>query len=116
EFGYPGNVVGGLAALNQRIDNALTVVKAKGLPWAVFWEVYCNEPLDKELPLPLNGKESNRNLRGYWMVKPDGTPGLAWHRYRRLFATADPTRATSDNITRRLKQVFAEDFKRPDGK
>lgn len=116
EFGYPENGQEGLDGLNRRIDNALTVVKSKGLPWAVFWEIYCNEPVNNALPLPLNSKENNHNLRGFWMVKPDGSPGLAWHRYRRLFITADPKRTTSKAIKSKLTQIFCDDFNRPDGK
>jgi hypothetical protein len=115
EFGYPENGREGLEGLNRRIDNADSVVTSKGLPWAVFWEVYCNEPLDKTLPLPLNGKENDHNLRGFWMVKPDGTPGLAWHRYRQLFIAADPNRATTMAIKSSLHEVFRDEFNRPDG-
>lgn len=115
EFGYPENGPEGDDGLNRRIDNAISVVNSKGLPWAAFWDVYCNEPRDKTLPLPLNGKENDRNLRGFWMVKPDGSPSLAWHRYRRLFAMADARRATTASIESGLRQVFIEDFNRPDG-
>ena len=116
EYGYPENGREGLEGLNRRMDNAAAVVNAKGLPWAAFWEIYCNEPLPGAPPPPLNGKENDLNLRGYWMVKPDGTPGLAWHRFRRLFAMADPDRATTAAIKSRLTQVLADDFNRPDGK
>ncbi|HEX4119326.1 MAG TPA: hypothetical protein VH619_01765 [Verrucomicrobiae bacterium] len=114
EFGYPENGREGVEGLNRRMDSAEAVVKSKGLPWAVFWEIYCNEPLDKSLPLPLNGKENDRNLRGFWMVKPDGTPAMAWHRYRRLFITADANRATTTAIKSGLSEVFRDDFNRPD--
>jgi hypothetical protein len=115
EFGYPENGKEGLEGVNHRMDNALKVVRDEGLPWAVFWEVYCNEPAAKGLPLPLNGKANDHNMRGYWMIKPDGTPGMAWHRYRRLFTEANPRCATTETIKARLAQIFAEDFNRPDG-
>ena len=116
EFGYPENGQDGLAGVNRRIDNAVEVVQRKGLPWALFWEIYCNEPLSKTPSLPLNGKENDKQLRGYWMVKPDGTPGMAWHRYRRLFATADASRATTRAIKSKLTRVLVEDFNRSDSK
>jgi hypothetical protein len=116
EFGYPENGQGGIDALNRRIDNVMSVVNTKELPWAIFWEIYCNEPLDKSAPLPLNGKQNDHNLRGFWMVKPDGSPSIAWQRYRRIFATTDANRATTRVIKSRLTQVFSENFNRADGK
>jgi hypothetical protein len=116
EFGYPENGREGAEGVNRRLDNAISVVNSKGLPWALFWDVYCNEPVDDTLALPLNGKQNNQNVRGYWMIKPDGTPGMAWHRYRRLFAMADAQRATSQAVTARLTPVFTENFQRADGK
>lgn len=109
EFGYPENGSEGIDGLNRRIDNAIAVVNSKALPWAIFWDVYCNEPTNNASPLPLNGKENDHNLRGYWMVKPDGSPSIAWHRYRRLFANAD-----AESIKSTLRPVFTEDFHRPD--
>lgn len=116
EFGYPENGREGSEGVNRRIDNAMTVVREKGLPWAVFWEIYGNEPASADLTLPLNGKKNDQNLHGYWMVKPDGSPATAWHRYRRIFAEADSERATSDAVKSRLTEIFSDDFNRPDGK
>jgi len=115
EFGCPENGSGGVSAVNQRIDNAVAVVKSKELPWAVFWEIYDNEPVSPSLPVPLNGKENDAKLRGYWMVKPDGTPSMAWHRYRRLFTEADSQCNTTEAIKSHLTRVFTDDFNRPDG-
>lgn len=116
EFGYPENGREGVDGVNRRMDNAIAIVKNKELPWAVYWEVYCNEPVNDAPALPLNGKTNNQNLRGYWMVKPDGTPGMGWHRYRRLFVTSDPVHATTRMIKSRLSQVFNDEFNRQDGK
>ncbi|MGO8699660.1 MAG: hypothetical protein ACLQVY_18325 [Limisphaerales bacterium] len=116
EFGYPEHGSEGVDGLNRRMDSAVSVVKEKGLPWAVYWEVYCNEPLNNALELPLNGKTNSPNLRGFWMVKPDATPSMAWHRYRRIFALADPHRGTAQAIKAKLSEAFREGFPRPDGK
>jgi hypothetical protein len=115
ELGYPENGRGGVEAVNNRIDNAFKVTRDKGLPWAVYWEIYCNEPKDNSLAPPLNGKQNDLNLRGFWMVKPDGSPSVAWQRYRRLFALADPGRATAQAVKSNLKQVFRDHFHRADG-
>lgn len=115
EFGYPENGKEGAAGLNRRINNAVQVVQEKGLRWAAFWDVYCNEPVNDTLPLPLNGKTNDVNLRGYWMVKPDGTPATGWHRYRRLIIGANPRRVTADAVKSALTQVFNDDFHRAQG-
>lgn len=111
EYGAPE--VRGADRVNQNISNALGVVKSRGLPYAIFWEIYCNELKKDAGPPPVNGKDDA--VMGYWMVKPDRTPGTSWHRYRRILATADPTRATSDAIKSKLALVFTDDFNRPDG-
>ena len=115
ELGYPENGREGVPGVNGRLDVALAITARKGLPWAVYWQVYGNEPINDALPRPLNGKENDQNLRGYWMVKPDGTPGMAWHRYRRLFVTADPQQANAAAIKSEARPVFGERFDRPDG-
>ena len=83
EFGAPENVRGE-ARVNQNIDNVVRVMQAKELPWAIYWEIYCNELADNAPPPPVNGKDDA--VKGFWMIKPDGTPGEAWHRYRELLA------------------------------
>jgi hypothetical protein len=51
-------------------DRAMGVFFALEIPWIVHWELYCNEPKD--------GTKSDRrprraeDLRGFWLVKPDG--------------------------------------------
>ena len=51
-------------------DRAMGVFFALEIPWIVHWELYCNEPKD--------GTKSDRrprraeDMRGFWLVKPDG--------------------------------------------
>jgi hypothetical protein len=114
EYGYPENGQEGREGVNRRIDNVLEVVHAKEMPWAVYWEIYCNEPKDPNAIPPLNGKQNDGNLRGYWMVKPDGTPSLAWHRYRSLCSASDASRRNSDAVKSRLNETFHDRFDRAD--
>jgi hypothetical protein len=52
-------------------DRTMGVFLAMDIPWIVQWELYCNEPKD--------GKKFERRvrtaeeMRGYWLIKPDGT-------------------------------------------
>lgn len=67
-------------------DRAMGVFLALEIPWVVHWELYCNEPAD--------GTKPNRRLRtedemrGFWWLKPDGTPGFSGKYLGRLLASA----------------------------
>jgi hypothetical protein len=113
EFGYPENGDEGADGVNSRMNSALAIVKSKGVKWALFWEVYCNELKKPVTTAPVNGNDMA--VMGYWMVKPDGKPGVAWHRYRQAIITSDPARATSSAIKAGLTPIFIDRFDRPDG-
>jgi hypothetical protein len=88
EFGAPENLHP--ERVDRVIDNVLDIIKTRHIPWAIYWEIYCNEPKDKATTLPVNGH--NDAMKGFWMIKPDGTYGRAWYRYRALLGSADPAR------------------------
>jgi hypothetical protein len=115
EFGYPENGKDGVAGVNGRLNTVIQIVTEKQLPWAVLWQAYCNEPKEDAPKPPLNGKGHNEQLMGYWLARPDGTPSVAWHRYRRLLTTGDSSRATASAIKAKLSPLFHDDFARPDG-
>jgi hypothetical protein len=50
-----------------------------GVRWAVYWELYCNEPKRVYRDRP-----KNRHMRGFWLVKPDGTKAPMWDDFRRM--------------------------------
>lgn len=70
EIGKPENEAR-KADLLEWWDRAMGVFFAMKIPWIVHWELYCNEPRD--------GKKSDRRprqaeeLRGFWLVRPDGS-------------------------------------------
>ena len=112
EYGYPENGEKGAAGVNARMNVVLQVVKDKQLPWAIYWQTYCNEP-KKDAPPPPEKKDED--MMGYWLVKPDGRPGVAWHRHRQQIITSDPNRATVDAIKANLSLLFQDQFDRADG-
>lgn len=72
-FGKKGVYVGefGLAesestpkGVMTRTTELLTEAQRFGAPYAVFWQLYCNEPL-KRNPV------TNRDFKGYWLIRPD---------------------------------------------
>lgn len=42
-----------------------------GCPWVVYWQVYCNEARKQ----PVTG---NADVRGFWLLRPDGSRAWAW--------------------------------------
>jgi hypothetical protein len=50
-----------------------------GVRWAVYWQVYCNEPKRFYRDRP-----KNRHMRGFWLVRPDGTQAPMWDDFRRM--------------------------------
>ena len=67
-------------------DRAMGVFLALDLPWILHWELYCNEPKkgDKADYRPRQAEE----LRGFWLVRPDGTLGHAARYLTRLLEHA----------------------------
>ena len=57
EFGAPENGRGA-KIVNQNIDNVLSVVHSRQIPWAVYWEIYCNELKKDAPPAPVNAVTS----------------------------------------------------------
>lgn len=61
----------GEAEIVETWDRALGVCLALEVPWIIHWELYCNEPQD--------GTKDDRRvrkaeeLRGFWLVRPDGS-------------------------------------------
>ena len=53
-------------------DQAMGVFFAQDIPWILHWELYCNEPKDKNRG---GNQEMFRaeDLRGFWLIRPDGS-------------------------------------------
>jgi hypothetical protein len=70
------------AAKDQVPDNAerpavIRRLTAAALGWgvryAVYWELYCNEPAR-----PFLGRPDNQDMRGFWLIRPDGVRTAMW--------------------------------------
>ena len=62
-------------AIEKYWDTAMGVFLANDVPWVVVWQLYCNEAkagVKAEAGKPLRAED----LRGFWLVKPDGSPGV----------------------------------------
>ena len=99
----------GVSGVNAAMNNVINTVTANGMPYAMYWEIYSNEVKDATAtPPPVNG--NNAAVNGFWLVKPDGTPGQAWHQYRQRLITADPSRATTSAIKGNLTDIYQNTF------
>ena len=48
-----------------------------GVRWAVYWQLYCNEPVGT-----LRGRPKNRDMRGFWLIRPDGSKAPMWNDFK----------------------------------
>lgn len=65
EFGLPESEANPQIAL-ERTGALLAEARRLKCPYAVYWQVYCNEPI---VGLP----KKNADYKGFWLVRPDGT-------------------------------------------
>jgi hypothetical protein len=75
EIGNPENVGNKTEAqIREWWDARLAVFFALDVPWIIHWELYCNEPKDgrRRAPRPRSADE----LRGFWLLRPDGS--VSW--------------------------------------
>ncbi len=69
EFGIPENA--SPKRITERYDEALGVMLAANVRYAAHWEHYCNEfTAEGKPPTPVNDPKL---MRGFWLVKPDGS-------------------------------------------
>lgn len=57
-------------------DRAMGVCFAMDLPLLVHWELYCNEPKDAKTKPDRTPRKAD-DLRGFWLLRPDGSLGYA---------------------------------------
>jgi hypothetical protein len=57
----------------ERIRELMEAALGWGVRYAVYWQVYCNEALQA-----YTGRPRNRDLRGFWLIRPDGGRAPVW--------------------------------------
>jgi hypothetical protein len=65
EFGLPESEASPREVL-ARTTALLAEAERRGCPYAVYWQLYCNEPLVKD-------PKANTDYKGFWLIRPDGT-------------------------------------------
>lgn len=59
--------------LSERWDELLGAMLAAGAPYIAMWQLYCNELNPKLNPPPTVPIKNFGDVRGFWLVRPDGT-------------------------------------------
>jgi hypothetical protein len=57
----------------ERWDEFLGVALAMNVPYVVHWEIFCNELNPKLTPAPKAPVKNNTDVRGFFLVRPDGS-------------------------------------------
>ncbi|HCO96362.1 MAG TPA: hypothetical protein DIU00_20885 [Phycisphaerales bacterium] len=74
EFGMPENKFPA-EQIQKVIPNVVATALDWGCPYIIYWQLYCNEMEDRrELP-PVH---SNNAVRGFWLIRPDGSRAWTW--------------------------------------
>ncbi|MES1243226.1 MAG: hypothetical protein ABUT39_16565 [Acidobacteriota bacterium] len=78
EFGAVRDQVGPGVKLGDLIQGLTDAAVGWGVRYAVFWQLYCNEAVH-----PYEGRPRASDLRGFWLVRPDGVLAASWRDLKR---------------------------------
>jgi len=82
EFGKPENEFT-RQVVERSVSRTFSTAYRWGCPYVVFWQVYCNEA---KKPIV----EGNDDVKGFWLIRPDGTRGWACDVLRGILAADGP--------------------------
>ncbi len=78
EFGVVKDQVEEGVSLRNTIQALTEAALGWGVRYAVFWQVFCNEAAH-----PYEGRPLNSDMRGFWLIRPDGTRAPSWRTFQR---------------------------------
>lgn len=55
-----------------------------GCPYVVYWQLYCNEPSKAAVQKEKLPYKNNKDYRGFWLIRANGTPSWAWNYFSNL--------------------------------
>jgi hypothetical protein len=87
EFGWPEHLVTPerrLQIVKETVETALDW----GTPYVLFWELYCDGPRRK-----YEGRPTNDDMAGNWLIRPDGTKCPIWDYFEELFRHSESPHA-----------------------
>ncbi len=86
EFGMPESGYT-LDQIRTAVPNAVRTGMDWGCPYVIYWQLYCNEMKDPNAKPPV---KSNDAVRGFWLIRPDGTKSWLWDYFHDLLAANPP--------------------------
>lgn len=81
EFGMPENKFSP-GQIQKAIPNAVKTALDWGCPYIVYWQLYCNELANRQHQAPVRNNEA---VRGFWLIRPDGSRAWTWEYFYGLF-------------------------------
>jgi hypothetical protein len=85
EVGRPENIENQTReSIREFWDLNMAVYLAQDMPYIIQWELFCNEP--KVGPRTQDRNKTNDELRGFWLIRPDGTKGWAQEYFEEILA------------------------------
>lgn len=88
EIGVPEQVIPKEVTIDV-MDASMGVAFAREVPFILHWELYCNERIAAAAQQPAPNRAED--LRGFWLIRPDGTLGHTARYFRDLLANAGET-------------------------
>jgi hypothetical protein len=74
EFGIPANEHPA-ERIRGLVPHVVETARSWGCPYIVYWQLYCNE---LSAPRQLPPVSSNDAVRGFWLMRPDGSKAWTW--------------------------------------
>ena len=86
EYGAAENVHGSAVHLSQVAVHTRAALEW-GAAYVVYWQAFCNE---FAAATPPSGTVLNGDMRGFWLVRPDGTKSPVWSYLKDLIDEPEP--------------------------
>ncbi|HEX7182028.1 MAG TPA: hypothetical protein VF756_09310 [Thermoanaerobaculia bacterium] len=83
ELGIAKDQVGDGRQKARVIRGLMEAALGWGARYAIYWQLYCNEPLRE-----YEGRPTNDDMRGFWLIRPDGSRTRTWTDLSRQFRTS----------------------------
>jgi len=87
EIGEPENMNNQTReSIREFWDVMLGVYLAQNIPYIIHWELFCNENKDGS-PRMQNRNKTAEELRGFWLIRPDGSKSWAQEYFEEILKT-----------------------------